>query len=203
MTERHLAIGELGKLTGTKVETIRYYERIGLLAAPKRTTGNYRAYGPAHLSRLSFIRRSRDLGFSLDQVRALLDLSDDRDRPCEAVDVIAKAHLAEIDRKIADNALGALEVDSAGLDAMDRRYLTTIALNYGGGPVGVETMAAALSEPRDAIEDIIEPYLIQKGFVQRTPRGRMLTSHAFKHLGLAEPARDASQIPLFDQGDDA
>lgn len=102
MTERHLAIGELGKLTGTKVETIRYYERIGLLAAPKRTTGNYRAYGPAHLSRLSFIRRSRDLGFSLDQVRALLDLSDDRDRPCEAVDVIAKAHLAEIDRKIAD-----------------------------------------------------------------------------------------------------
>jgi Holliday junction DNA helicase RuvB len=108
-----------------------------------------------------------------------------------------------VDRATADRALGALEVDAAGLDAMDRRYLTLIARHYGGGPVGVETISAALSEPRDAIEDIIEPYLIQKGFVQRTPRGRMLTSHAFKHLGLAEPARDASQIPLFDQGDDA
>jgi Holliday junction DNA helicase RuvB len=108
-----------------------------------------------------------------------------------------------VDRATADRALGALEVDAAGLDAMDRRYLMLIARHYGGGPVGVETISAALSEPRDAIEDIIEPYLIQKGFVQRTPRGRMLTSHAFKHLGLAEPARDASQIPLFDQGDDA
>ncbi len=102
-----------------------------------------------------------------------------------------------IDRKIADRALGELEVDAAGLDAMDRRYLTTIAVSYGGGPVGVDTMAAALSEPRDAIEDIIEPFLIQKGFIQRTPRGRLLTSHAFKHLGLAEPARDASQFGLF------
>jgi Holliday junction DNA helicase RuvB len=108
-----------------------------------------------------------------------------------------------IDRTIADKALGALEVDNAGLDAMDRRYLSTIAMNYGGGPVGVETIAAALSEPRDAIEDIIEPYLIQKGFVQRTPRGRLLTSHAFRHLGLAEPARDPAQFGLFsgDQDD--
>lgn len=107
-----------------------------------------------------------------------------------------------IDRAIADKALGALEVDHAGLDAMDRRYLTTIALNYGGGPVGVETIAAALSEPRDAIEDIIEPYLIQKGFVQRTPRGRLLTSHAFKHLGLAEPTRDPAQFGLFSSDDE-
>lgn len=107
-----------------------------------------------------------------------------------------------IDRKVADKALGALEVDSAGLDAMDRRYLNVIALNYGGGPVGVETLAAALSEPRDAIEDIIEPFLIQKGFVQRTPRGRLLTSHAFKHLGLAEPSRDPSQFGLFANGDE-
>ena len=107
-----------------------------------------------------------------------------------------------IDRKAADRALGELEVDAAGLDAMDRRYLTTIALSYGGGPVGVDTMAAALSEPRDAIEDIIEPFLIQKGFIQRTPRGRLLTSHAFKHLGLAEPARDASQFGLFSGEDE-
>ena len=81
-----------------------------------------------------------------------------------------------IDRAVADKALAALEVDAAGLDAMDRRYLTTIAVNYGGGPVGVETLAAALSEPRDAIEDIIEPYLIQCGLLQRTPRGRLITA---------------------------
>jgi holliday junction DNA helicase RuvB len=109
---------------------------------------------------------------------------------------------AQVDRAIADRALSALEVDGAGLDAMDRRYLSTIALNYGGGPVGVETIAAALSEPRDAIEDIIEPYLIQKGFIQRTPRGRLLTSAAFKHLGLAEPTRDPAQFGLFAQDDD-
>jgi holliday junction DNA helicase RuvB len=108
-----------------------------------------------------------------------------------------------IDRKTADRALGELEVDSSGLDAMDRRYLLTIAESYGGGPVGVDTMAAALSEPRDAIEDIIEPFLIQKGFIQRTPRGRLLTSHAFKHLGLAEPARDPSQFGLFGQDEES
>jgi Holliday junction DNA helicase RuvB len=102
-----------------------------------------------------------------------------------------------VDRKVADRALSALEVDAAGLDAMDRRYLSTVALNYGGGPVGVDTIAAALSEPRDALEDIIEPYLIQKGFLQRTPRGRLLTNAAFRHLGLAEPQRDASQFGLF------
>ena len=105
-----------------------------------------------------------------------------------------------IDRAAADRALTELEVDAAGLDAMDRRYLSNIAENYGGGPVGIETIAAALSEPRDAIEEIIEPFLIQKGFIQRTPRGRLLTAHAFRHLGLAEPARDPAQFGLFGQG---
>src|SRR6186713_3296765 len=109
---------------------------------------------------------------------------------------------AAIDRKVADHALVELEVDAAGLDAMDRRYLVNIAEHYGGGPVGIETIAAALSEPRDAIEEIIEPFLIQRGFLQRTPRGRLLTSHAFRHLGLAEPTRDASQFGLFGGGDD-
>jgi holliday junction DNA helicase RuvB len=107
-----------------------------------------------------------------------------------------------IDRALADKALGALEVDAAGLDAMDRRYLSTIAVSYGGGPVGVETLAAALSEPRDAIEDIIEPYLIQCGFLQRTPRGRLLTAQAFRHLGLAEPTRDPAQFGLFASEDE-
>jgi Holliday junction DNA helicase RuvB len=107
--------------------------------------------------------------------------------------------VTSIERRAADKALRALEVDGAGLDAMDRRYLTMIAENYGGGPVGVETIAAALSEPRDAIEEIIEPFLIQKGFIQRTPRGRLLTGHAFRHLGLAEPTRDPAQFGLFGQ----
>ena len=117
-------------------------------------------------------------------------------------DFAQAASADQIDRKLADRALLQLEVDAAGLDAMDRRYLTTIAEHYAGGPVGVETLAAALSEPRDAIEEIIEPFLIQKGLLQRTPRGRMITSHAFKHLGLAEPARDPSQFGLFANGDD-
>jgi holliday junction DNA helicase RuvB len=117
-------------------------------------------------------------------------------------DFAAVAGAAAIDRAVADTALAALEVDAAGLDAMDRRYLTAIALNYGGGPVGVETLAAALSEPRDAIEDIIEPYLIQCGLLQRTPRGRLITGHAFRHLGLAEPARDPAQFGLFGSGED-
>ena len=107
-----------------------------------------------------------------------------------------------IDRAIADKALRALEVDAAGCDAMDRRYLMTIAKNYGGGPVGVETLAAALSEPRDAIEDIIEPFLLQQGMIQRTPRGRLLTGHAFRHLGLPEPARDPAQFGLFGQSEE-
>jgi Cu(I)-responsive transcriptional regulator len=113
MADGFLAIGELARRTDTKVETVRYYERIGLLAAPARTAGNYRAYGPEqHLNRLSFIRRSRDLGFSLDQVRALLDLADQRDRSCEAVDAIAKEHRAEVDRKIADLRALRRELDS-------------------------------------------------------------------------------------------
>ena len=107
-----------------------------------------------------------------------------------------------IDRGAADRALTQLEVDAAGLDAMDRRYLSNIAQNYGGGPVGIETIAAALSEPRDAIEEIIEPFLIQKGFIQRTPRGRLLTAHAFRHLGLAEPVRDPAQFGLFGQAEE-
>src|SRR5689334_4871048 len=116
-------------------------------------------------------------------------------------DFAAVAGATAIDRAVADKALAALEVDAAGLDAMDRRYLSTIAVNYAGGPVGVETLAAALSEPRDAIEDIIEPYLIQCGLLQRTPRGRLITAHAFRHLGLPEPARDPAQFGLFGNGE--
>ena len=110
---------------------------------------------------------------------------------------VAKAE--NVDRMIADEALTRLEVDSRGLDQLDRRYLNLIARNFGGGPVGIETIAAALSEPRDAIEDIIEPYLIQQGFIQRTPRGRMLTANAWGHLGLETPKDLAAmQANLFE-----
>ncbi|MES2443422.1 MAG: helix-turn-helix domain-containing protein [Pseudomonadota bacterium] len=97
-----MQIGQLARATSTKVETIRFYEKIGLLAPPARTGGNYRDYGERHLARLSFIRRARDLGFTLDQVRALLALADDRDQSCSAVDKVAREHLAQIDQKISD-----------------------------------------------------------------------------------------------------
>jgi Holliday junction DNA helicase RuvB len=116
-------------------------------------------------------------------------------------DFASVAGAETITREVADKALRALEVDNAGLDAMDNRYLNLIALSFGGGPVGIETIAAALSEPRDAVEDIVEPYLIQQGFIQRTPRGRVLTPHAFKHLGLAMPSSaSVVQMQLFDEG---
>ncbi|WP_011582489.1 MULTISPECIES: Holliday junction branch migration DNA helicase RuvB [Chelativorans] len=105
-----------------------------------------------------------------------------------------------VTRQIADAALSRLEVDALGLDQLDRRYLHMIVENFGGGPVGIETIAAALSEPRDAIEDIIEPYLIQQGFIQRTPRGRVLAAKAWRHLGLNPPKELAqSQINLFEE----
>ncbi len=110
---------------------------------------------------------------------------------------------ATVTREVADKALRLLDVDGIGLDIMDRRYLDTVALKFGGGPVGIETIAAALSEPRDAIEEIIEPYLLQQGFIQRTPRGRILTPAAFKHLGLEAPTNDpATQFGLFAEGDE-
>jgi Holliday junction DNA helicase RuvB len=117
-------------------------------------------------------------------------------------DFAAVAGREEVDEKAADAALNRLEVDGLGLDAMDRRYLRCIAENYAGGPVGVETLAAALSEQRDVIEEVIEPFLIQRGLLQRTPRGRMLTGNGYRHLGLPEPAR-AGQLDLIVPADPA
>ena len=107
------------------------------------------------------------------------------------------AHVAgndRVTREIADDALTRLEVDALGLDAMDRRYLTMIADIYKGGPVGIETLAAGLSEPRDTIEEVIEPYLIQLGLVARTARGRCLNDGGWKHLGLAPPTGDSGGL---------
>ncbi|MEO0793093.1 MAG: Holliday junction branch migration DNA helicase RuvB, partial [Pseudomonadota bacterium] len=110
-----------------------------------------------------------------------------------------------ISADVADSALKMLEVDGAGLDALDHRYLRCIALDYDGGPVGIETISAALSEPRDAIEEIVEPYLLQSGFVGRTPRGRIMTLKAYRHLGLSggpkvvpDATSEIGQPELFD-----
>ena len=126
-----MRIGELAKATATKVETIRYYEQTGLLPAPARTQANYRSYGGDHLARLSFIRRARDLGFSIEQVRALLDLSDDRARDCATIDNIANEHLREVDRKIAD------------LTAL-RRELSAVIASCDGGTVAECRIVEAL-----------------------------------------------------------
>ncbi len=104
-----------------------------------------------------------------------------------------------VDRSLADYGLQCLEVDALGLDSADRRYLRYIADFYAGGPVGVETIAAGLSEQRDAIEETIEPYLLQIGFIQRTPRGRMLTSGCYGHLGLTPPSLSCEQLALIEQ----
>ena len=123
MAGRNLKIGDLARATETKVVTIRYYERIGLLAAPDRSAGNYRSYDAAALDRLRFIRRCRDLGFSLDQVRALLDLSSDVDRPCAHVDRITAIQLAKVERKSAD------------LEALAQELRRSSASCNGGGTI--------------------------------------------------------------------
>jgi Cu(I)-responsive transcriptional regulator len=138
MAAERLGIGDLAKATGTKVVTIRYYEQIGLMPAPVRTSGNYRAYSGDHLARLSFIRRARDLGFSIEQVKALLSLADQRDRSCEAVDAIAKEHLAEVDRKLAD--LSAL-----------RRELADVIGQCGCGTIAECRIIETLAPQRGAV----------------------------------------------------
>jgi Cu(I)-responsive transcriptional regulator len=132
-------IGELASATDTKAETIRYYERIGLLPAPPRTTGNYRNYSPLHLGRLTFTRRARELGFSIEQIRTLLDLADQKQQSCDAVDAIAREHLAEVKQKLSD--LAAL-----------RRELETIIAQCRHGSIAecriLEALAPIGAKPR-------------------------------------------------------
>ncbi|MEZ5849339.1 MAG: Holliday junction branch migration DNA helicase RuvB [Hyphomicrobiaceae bacterium] len=115
-------------------------------------------------------------------------------------DFAAVDGVAVIDAAAADKALRMLEVDNEGLDALDHRYLSCIIRNYEGGPVGIETISAALSEPRDALEEIVEPYLLQQGFIGRTPRGRVATLKAYRHLGVSGPARNSAP-DLFEADD--
>ncbi len=159
-------------------------------------------YQPAELAEI-VARGARVLGFDLRPDGAAEIARRSRGTPRVAMrllrrirDFAAVQGWAAVDAATADIALTRLEVDGRGLDGMDRRYLRCIAENYGGGPVGVETMAAALGDQRDVIEEVIEPYLLQEGFVQRTPRGRLLTEAAFRHLGLPLPAALPGQLDL-------
>jgi Holliday junction DNA helicase RuvB len=212
-----LIIGEGPAARSVRIELARFTligatTRTGLLTTPLRDRFGIPVrldfYSDDEL--LSIVRRgARVLGIEMSEDGAREVARRSRGTPRIAGrlvrrlrDFAAVAGASLIDRDLADRALLKLEVDSRGLDAMDHRYLRAIAINFGGGPVGVDTIAASLSEARDAIEEIIEPYLIQQGFVNRTPRGRMLTPHAFRHLGLAVPERPDILQGRLSLGDD-
>lgn len=181
--------------------------RAGLLATPLRDRFGIpirlNFYTPEEL--VSIVQRAAGvLGISIDEDGALEIARRSRGTPRisgrllkRVRDFVTVGDYGAITKRIADAALTRLEVDSRGLDSFDKRYLILIAENFSGGPVGIETIAAALGESRDAIEEVVEPYLMQQGFVQRTPRGRVLTSAAYGHLGLHSPARDPAQQVFF------
>ena len=159
-------------------------------------------YEPEELERI-VSRGARVLGMTLTEDGAMEIARRSRGTPRVATRLLRRVRdfaafdgTLRVDARAADAALNRLEVDAAGLDAMDRRYLRCIAENYGGGPVGAETIAAALADQRDVIEEVIEPYLIQQGLLQRTPRGRMLTHHAYAYLGLPIAAARMAQLDL-------
>ncbi|HUH84803.1 MAG TPA: Holliday junction branch migration DNA helicase RuvB [Stellaceae bacterium] len=165
-------------------------------------------YEPAELERI-VSRGARVLKMELEQEGAAEIARRSRGTPRVATrllrrvrDFAAVAGAKRIDRRAADAALKRLEVDERGLDAMDRRYLLCIAENYGGGPVGAETIAAALADQRDVVEEVIEPYLIQQGFVQRTPRGRVLTDLAYAYLGVRPLRPRPTQLDLLPEDEE-
>jgi Holliday junction DNA helicase RuvB len=210
--ELDLVIGEGPSARSVKIQLAPFTlvgatTRSGLITTPLRDRFGIpirlNFYTPDEL--LSIVERgAKVLGFALTRDGAREIAARSRGTPRIAGrllkrvrDFASVAKHASVDAKIADAALTRLEVDAKGLDAFDRRYLTLIAENFSGGPVGIETIAAALGEARDAIEDIVEPYLMQQGLVQRTPRGRMLASAAYGHLGLPAPQQAAAQTGLF------
>ena len=181
--------------------------RSGLLTTPLRDRFGIplrlRFYEPEELVEI-VARGARLLNFDMTREGAMEIARRSRGTPRIAGRLLRRvrdfavvAGKSPVDKFIADAALTRLEVDNLGLDSQDRRYLNCIAGNYGGGPVGVDTLAAALAEERDTIEDVIEPYLLQQGLIQRTPRGRMLGIKGYKHLGLVPP-REGNGVPLAD-----
>ena len=184
--------------------------RAGLLATPLRDRFGIpirlEFYSPAELQRV-LLGAARKMGAPLSEDGAAEIAARSRGTPrvagrllrrvrdfaaADGVDLIDKGH--------AGRALARLEVDEAGLDSLDRRYMRALIENYGGGPAGVETLAYAIAEARDAVEDVIEPFLLQQGFIQRTPRGRVACGKAYLHLGLKEPPAPKGQVGLFEEG---
>jgi Holliday junction DNA helicase RuvB len=168
--------------------------RVGLIANPLKDRFGIplriNFYSPAELEQI-IIRDARILEIEIAKNAALEIAKRSRGTPRIAIrllkrvrDFAANASRKIIEQDLADYALKRLEIDASGLDASDHRYLSFIAKNYRGGPVGVETIAAAIGEERDTVEDSIEPYLIQQGFIEKTPRGRVITETAWKHLGI-------------------
>jgi len=184
--------------------------RAGLLATPLRDRFGIPLrlvfYTAAELHGI-VTRGARKLGFALSDDGAMEIAKRSRGTPRIAgrllrrVRDFAMVEKRDADRAMVDAALLRLEVDALGLDAMDRRYLRRIAEHHGGGPVGIETLAAALAEGRDTLEEVVEPYLIQEGLVLRTPRGRMLGEAGWRHLGLAPPAGMVAQLDLLRDND--
>jgi len=183
--------------------------RVGLLATPLRDRFGIpirlQFYSPAELKQV-LLAAARKMGTALGDDGAAEIAARSRGTPRVAgrllrrVRDFAGAEGCElIGREAAAKSLARLEVDEAGLDGMDRRYLTALIEHYGGGPAGVETLAYAIAEARDAVEDVIEPFLLQQGFIQRTPRGRLACAKAYLHLGLTPPPGPAPQPGLFDE----
>jgi Holliday junction DNA helicase RuvB len=181
--------------------------RAGLLATPLRDRFGIplrlEFYTPEELVRV-ITGTARKMGVAVNDEGAREIASRSRGTPRVAGRLLRRVRdFAEaegapvIDRLAAARALSRLEVDEAGLDSLDRRFLRALIENYGGGPVGMDTLAAAIAEARDSVEDVIEPYLLQQGFIQRTPRGRMACARAYAHLGLTEPTSAPEQGGLF------
>ncbi|OAN50505.1 Holliday junction DNA helicase RuvB [Paramagnetospirillum marisnigri] len=206
-----LIIGEGPAARSVRIDLPRFTlvgatTRSGLLTTPLRERFGIPCrmnfYTPDELESI-VSRGARVLGFALTPDGAAEVARRSRGTPRVAGrllrrvrDFAAVAGRSPVDAPVADAALNRLEVDSIGLDAMDRRYLRMMAENYGGGPVGVETLAAALSESRDTLEEVVEPYLLQQGLIQRTPRGRMLSASGFRHIGLNPPREVLAQLDL-------
>jgi len=211
MEDRRLPI-TVGQGAGARVVTldlppftlIGATTRAGLLTTPLRdrfgVTHRLDLYDPADLARI--VRRSAGiLDVEVDEPGATLIASRSRGTPRVANRLLKRVRdyaevrgAGRIDAEVAEEALDLLEVDSAGLDRLDRDILRTICQKFEGGPVGLSTLSVAVGEEADTIEDVYEPYLLQKGFIKRTPRGRVATSGAFEHMGIERPAHHAASL---------
>jgi Holliday junction DNA helicase RuvB len=209
-----LIIGEGPSARSVKIDLPKFTlvgatTRLGLLTTPLRDRFGIplrmNFYTPKELTKI-IMRAAKIMGANINEEGALEVAKRSRGTPRVANRLLRRVrdfatvknhHI--IDAKIADESLSRLDVDSMGLDSMDRRYLTCIVENYGGGPVGVETISAVLAEQRDMVEDVIEPYLMQQGLIQRTPRGRVISEKGYKYLGLKPKVNVSAQFDMIEE----